>query len=48
MRAQALATFTQRFTVDAMSRDLVRVLRAGARHRDDAFGAPVQAASLER
>jgi glycosyltransferase involved in cell wall biosynthesis len=48
MRAQALATFTQRFTVDAMSRDLVRVLRAGARHRDDAFDAPVQAASLER
>jgi glycosyltransferase involved in cell wall biosynthesis len=31
MRAQAKDTFHRRFTVDAMSKDLLRVLQAGAR-----------------
>ncbi|SAL72297.1 glycosyl transferase, group 1 [Caballeronia peredens] len=37
MRAQALATFTKRFHVEAMSKDLLRVLREGAGPQDGSF-----------
>lgn len=46
MRAQALSTFTKRFTVDAMSRDLVRLLSNGASHRNGTFGKRPRTASL--
>lgn len=48
MRTQALATFTKRFTVDAMSHDLVRVLRQGALNRKAAFAERPRTASVER
>lgn len=47
MRAQALATFTKRFTVDAMSHDLVRLLRHGAHHRNRAMSERPRAASFK-
>ena len=37
MREQALATFTKRFHVEAMSKDLVRVLSEGASTRDGTY-----------
>ena len=48
MRTQALATFMKRFTVDAMSHDLVRVLRQCALNRDLAYAERPRTASVER
>jgi glycosyltransferase involved in cell wall biosynthesis len=51
MRIRALKTFTNRFHVDAMSRDLIRVLRETGGSRDQAFtqGTAVPAsASIKR
>jgi hypothetical protein len=48
MRTQALATFMKRFTVDAMSHDLVRLLRQGALNRNAAFDKRPRTASVER
>jgi glycosyltransferase involved in cell wall biosynthesis len=49
MRDQALDTFMKRFHVDAMSKDLLRVLReTGGKTRGDAFARGPMAASLKR
>jgi glycosyltransferase involved in cell wall biosynthesis len=41
MRVQATESFKRRFTVDAMSKDLLRVLQAGSRENDAAKKRPV-------
>jgi glycosyltransferase involved in cell wall biosynthesis len=48
MREQALLTFMKRFHVDAMSKDLLRVLRENRGTRGDAFARGTMAASLKR
>jgi len=48
MRAQALVTFRQRFHVDAMSRDLLRVIRGIARDRNGVFGKEPLSAPVEQ
>jgi glycosyltransferase involved in cell wall biosynthesis len=48
MRDQALATFMQRFHVEAMSKDLLRVLRETGGANGRAFARGPMAASLKR
>lgn len=48
MREQALATFMQRFHVEAMSKDLARVLRETANKRDGGLTRGMLSASFER
>jgi glycosyltransferase involved in cell wall biosynthesis len=48
MRVQAVESFKQRFTVDAMSKDLLRVLKAGGRDKGAVVGAGAELVGKQR